>query len=165
MATHEELYAKACRVIPGGVDSPVRAFNAVGGTPIFVASGKGAYLTLADGRKVLDCCCSWGAMILGHADPGIVEAVSQAAARGTTFGIATPGEAELAERIGARIPFMDKGRLGNSGPEAGMTGLRLARRGAGGGPPATPGGPPRPPGRRGPPPPPGTQAPAGRGAA
>lgn len=127
MATHEELYAKACRVIPGGVDSPVRAFNAVGGTPIFVASGEGAYLTLADGRRVLDCCCSWGAMILGHADPGIVEAVSRAAARGTTFGIATPGEAELAERIVARIPFVDKVRLVNSGTEAVMTAIRLAR--------------------------------------
>ena len=125
--THEELYARACRVIPGGVDSPVRAFNAVGGTPIFVASGKGSHLTLADGREVVDCCCSWGAMILGHADPGIVEAVAQAAARGTTFGIATPAEAELAERIVAQIPFVDKVRLVNSGTEAVMTAIRLAR--------------------------------------
>lgn len=124
---HEELYARACRVIPGGVDSPVRAFNAVGGTPIFVASGKGARLTLADGREVIDCCCSWGAMILGHADPGIVEAVARAAAKGTTFGIATPAEAELAERLVAKIPFVDKVRLVNSGTEAVMTAIRLAR--------------------------------------
>ena len=124
---HEELYARACRVIPGGVDSPVRAFNAVGGTPVFVASGKGARLTLADGREVIDCCCSWGAMILGHADPGIVEAVARAAAKGTTFGIATPAEAELAERLVAKIPFVDKVRLVNSGTEAVMTAIRLAR--------------------------------------
>lgn len=127
MTTHKELYARACRVIPGGVDSPVRAFNAVGGTPVFVASGQGAWLTLADGRKVIDCCCSWGAMILGHADPGIVEAVAKAAAKGTTFGIATPAEAELAERIVARVPFIDKVRLVNSGTEAVMTAIRLAR--------------------------------------
>ena len=127
MTTHKELYARACRVIPGGVDSPVRAFNAVGGTPVFVASGRGAWLTLADGRKVIDCCCSWGAMILGHADPGIVEAVAKAAAKGTTFGIATPAEAELAERIVARVPFIDKVRLVNSGTEAVMTAIRLAR--------------------------------------
>lgn len=125
--THESLYAQACRVIPGGVDSPVRAFNAVGGTPIFVESAQGAHLRLADGRRVLDCCCSWGAMILGHADPGIVEAVSRAAARGTTFGIATPAEAQLAERLVARIPFIDKVRLVNSGTEAVMTAIRLAR--------------------------------------
>lgn len=124
---HEELYARACRVIPGGVDSPVRAFNAVGGTPVFVVSGKGARLTLADGREVIDCCCSWGAMILGHADPGIVEAVAKAAAKGTTFGIATPAEAELAERLVAKIPFVDKVRLVNSGTEAVMTAIRLAR--------------------------------------
>ena len=125
--THESLYARACAVIPGGVDSPVRAFNAVGGTPVFAVSGKGSRLTLADGREVLDCCCSWGAMILGHADPGVTRAVARAAERGTTFGIATPAEAELAERIVARIPFVDKVRLVNSGTEAVMTAIRLAR--------------------------------------
>ncbi len=125
--TLESLFARASAVIPGGVNSPVRAFNAVGGTPICVASGKGSHLTLTDGRELLDCCCSWGAMILGHADPGVTEAVARAAARGTTFGIGTPGEVELAERLVARIPFVDKIRLVNSGTEAVMTAIRLAR--------------------------------------
>ncbi len=124
---HENLFKRAQRVIPGGVNSPVRAFNAVGGTPIYVHSGKGAYLTLSDGRQVLDCCCSWGAMLLGHADPGVTEAVARAAACGTTFGISTPNEVKLAERLVAHIPFIDKIRLVNSGTEAVMTAIRLAR--------------------------------------
>lgn len=124
---HEVLFSRACRVIPGGVNSPVRAFNSVGGTPIYVASGKGSHLTLADGRDVLDCCCSWGAMILGHADPEVTEAVAVAAAQGTTFGINTPGEIDFAERLVAQIPFIDRIRLVNSGTEAVMTAVRLAR--------------------------------------
>lgn len=125
--THEDLYARACALIPGGVNSPVRAFNAVGGTPVFVASGKGAEITLADGRTLIDCCCSWGAMILGHASPLVTEAVTKAAASGTTFGIATPGEVELAERLIAASPRLERVRLVNSGTEAVMTAVRLAR--------------------------------------
>lgn len=125
--THEALYQRACSVIPGGVNSPVRAFNAVGGTPIFVKSGKGAEITLADGRTLIDCCCSWGAMILGHASPLVTEAVTKAAASGTTFGIGTPGEVDLAERLVAASPLLEKVRLVNSGTEAVMTAVRLAR--------------------------------------
>ncbi len=127
MTSHEDLYARALRVIPGGVNSPVRAFNAVGGTPIFVASGKGSRITLADGRECVDCCCSWGAMILGHADPGVTEAVARAAERGTTFGIATPGEVELAEWLVGHVPWIERVRLVNSGTEAVMAAVRLAR--------------------------------------
>ncbi len=127
MDTHAALYARACQVIPGGVNSPVRAFNAVGGTPIAVASGKGSHITLVDGRTLIDCCCSWGAMILGHADPAVTAAVTHAAAHGTTFGIGTPGEVALAERLVEAIPFIDKVRLVNSGTEAVMSAIRLAR--------------------------------------
>ena len=125
--THDQIYSRACTLIPGGVNSPVRAFNAVGGTPIFVTSGRGAEITLADGRTLIDCCCSWGAMILGHASPLVTEAVTKAAATGTTFGIATPGEVELAERLVAASPLLEKVRLVNSGTEAVMTAVRLAR--------------------------------------
>ncbi len=124
---HETLFARANRVIPGGVNSPVRAFNAVGGTPIFVTGGQGSHITLADGRELVDCCCSWGAMILGHAHPRVTETVAKASALGTTFGISTPGEIELAERLVSRIPFIDKVRLVNSGTEAVMSAIRLAR--------------------------------------
>lgn len=124
---HTELFTRANQVIPGGVNSPVRAFNSVGGTPIYVSRGKGAHLELADGRQLIDCCCSWGAMILGHADEGVTAAVSRAVASGTTFGINTPGEIELAERLVAASPLIDKVRLVNSGTEAVMTAIRLAR--------------------------------------
>src|SRR6202047_58136 len=105
--THDrsgELFARARTVIPGGVNSPVRAFGAVGGTPVFMTSGRGPYLTDVDGRTYVDLVCSWGPMILGHAHPEVLEAVTQAAARGTSFGTATPGEVELAEEIVARTP-------------------------------------------------------------
>ncbi len=125
--SHEALFKRANQVIPGGVNSPVRAFNAVGGTPIYVTEGKGARIRLADGRELLDCCCSWGAMILGHAHPAVTAAVTAAASRGTTFGISMPGEIELAERLVSRIPFIDKVRLVNSGTEAVMSAIRLAR--------------------------------------
>lgn len=127
MTSHEALYQRACRVIPGGVNSPVRAFNAVGGTPIYVASGKGSRIRLADGRELIDCCCSWGAMILGHADEGVTAAVARAAAAGTTFGINMPAEVALAEWLVAHIPFVDQIRLVNSGTEAVMSAIRLAR--------------------------------------
>jgi glutamate-1-semialdehyde 2,1-aminomutase len=124
---HNALRLRAEAVIPGGVNSPVRAFNAVGGMPIYVAAGQGSRITLADGRECIDCCCSWGAMILGHGDPEVAEAVHCAAMRGTTFGISTPGEVELAERLVDAIPSIEKVRLVNSGTEAVMTAIRLAR--------------------------------------
>lgn len=127
MSSHEALYARACGCIPGGVNSPVRAFNAVGGTPLYVTSGKGSHIFTADGRELIDCCCSWGAMILGHGHEVITEAVLAAARKGTTFGISTPAEVELAERIVAAVPFIEKMRCVNSGTEAVMTAIRLAR--------------------------------------
>lgn len=125
--THSELFQRACAVIPGGVNSPVRAFNAVGGTPLFITSGKGSRITTADGRTLIDCCCSWGAMILGHAAEVVTEAVAKAAEKGTTFGIATPGEIDLAERLVEASPLLESVRLVNSGTEAVMTAVRLAR--------------------------------------
>ncbi len=122
----EELFQRACAVIPGGVNSPVRAFGAVGGTPVFMASGHGPYLVDADGREYVDLVCSWGPLILGHAHPEVTAAVTAAAARGTSFGAATEAEVLLAEQIVARTP-VEKVRLVNSGTEATMTAVRLAR--------------------------------------
>jgi glutamate-1-semialdehyde 2,1-aminomutase len=122
-----ELFDRAGRVIPGGVNSPVRAFRAVGGTPRFMVSGRGPYLTDADGREYVDLVCSWGPMILGHAHPGVVEAVSTAAARGFSFGMPTEGEVALAEEIVSRVAPVDRVRLVNSGTEATMSAVRLAR--------------------------------------
>ena len=124
---HSRLFARARRVIPGGVNSPVRAFNGVGGVPIFVESGSGARVRTADGRLLDDYCCSWGAMILGHAHEEVVEATARAAAGGSTFGIATPREVEFAERLTSLVPGMDMVRLVSSGTEAVMTAVRLAR--------------------------------------
>ncbi len=121
-----ELFARASAVAPGGVNSPVRAFGSVGGTPVFMASGRGPYLTDVDGREYVDLVCSWGPMILGHAHPEVVDAVRHALALGTSFGTVTPGEVELAEELTARAP-VDKVRLVSSGTEATMTALRLAR--------------------------------------
>jgi len=121
-----ELFSRACGVIPGGVNSPVRAFGAVGGAPVFMASGRGPYLTDVDGRTYVDLVCSWGPMILGHAHPAVTAAVTQAAALGTSFGTATPGEVELAEEIVAAAP-VEKVRLVSSGTEATMSAVRLAR--------------------------------------
>jgi glutamate-1-semialdehyde 2,1-aminomutase len=121
-----ELFSRACAVIPGGVNSPVRAFGSVGGVPVFMDSGRGPYLTDVDGRTYVDLVCSWGPMILGHAYPAVTEAVQAAAAKGTSFGTATPGEVALAEEIVARTP-VEKVRLVNSGTEATMTAVRLAR--------------------------------------
>jgi glutamate-1-semialdehyde 2,1-aminomutase len=121
-----ELFARASALLPGGVNSPVRAFGAVGGTPVFMASGNGPYLTDVDGNTYVDLVCSWGPMILGHAHPAVVSAVQAAAARGTSFGTATAAEAELAGEIAARAP-VERLRLVNSGTEATMTALRLAR--------------------------------------
>jgi len=121
-----ELFRRANTLMPGGVNSPVRAFGAVGGTPPFMVSGSGAYLTDADGRRYVDLVCSWGPMLLGHAHPPVIEAVRAAAGRGTSFGAVTPGEVELAAEIVARTP-VQKVRLVSSGTEATMTALRLAR--------------------------------------
>ena len=122
-----DLFERARAVIPGGVDSPVRSFASVGGEPFFVASGQGATLTDRDGRVYLDYVQSWGASILGHAHPAVVEAVAKAAADGTSFGAPTEREVELAEAIVARVPSVDKVRLVSSGTEAAMTAVRLAR--------------------------------------
>jgi glutamate-1-semialdehyde 2,1-aminomutase len=121
-----DLYARACAVAPGGVNSPVRAFGAVGGTPVFMASGSGAYLTDTRGTSYVDLVCSWGPMILGHAHPAVTSALSQAIGRGTSFGTVTPGEIDLAEEIIGRMP-VEKIRLVSSGTEATMSALRLAR--------------------------------------
>src|SRR5882757_3200694 len=123
----DALFARARAVIPGGVNSPVRAFGAVGGTPRFMASGKGAYLFDVDGREYVDLVCSWGPLILGHAHPEVLAAVSAAAARGTSFGMPTEGEIELAEEIVARVPVVEQVRLVSSGTEATMSAVRLAR--------------------------------------
>jgi len=121
-----ELFARALAVTPGGVNSPVRAFGPVGGTPRFIERGAGAYLFDVDGRQYVDLVCSWGPMILGHAYPPVIAAVSEALVRGTSFGAATAGEVELAEEIIARAP-VEQVRLVNSGTEATMSALRLAR--------------------------------------
>ena len=122
-----DLFARAQRVTPGGVNSPVRAFGAVGGTPRFMAQGQGAYLTDADGRRYVDLVASWGPLILGHAHPAVVEAVTAAARRGLTFGTPTEGEVELAEEILRRMPPVEEVRLVNSGTEAVLSAVRLAR--------------------------------------
>ncbi len=122
----EELFRRGCAVTPGGVNSPVRAFGSVGGTPVFMASGQGPYLTDVDGREYVDLVCSWGPMILGHAYPAVIESVQRALSLGTSFGTATQGEVELAEELVARTP-VDKVRLVSSGTEATMAALRLAR--------------------------------------
>ena len=120
------LFDRACAVLPGGVNSPVRAFGAVGGTPVFMASGSGPYLTDTAGNSYVDLVCSWGPMILGHAHPAVTSALRQAIASGTSFGTVTVGEVELAEEIVARTP-VQKVRLVSSGTEATMSALRLAR--------------------------------------
>ena len=120
-------FERAKRVTPGGVNSPVRAFNGVGGTPLVIKGGKGSQVFAADGRTLTDYCCSWGAMILGHANAEVVSAVSAQAANGTTFGIVTEGEVLFAERLCSLVPGMEKVRAVNSGTEAVMSAVRLAR--------------------------------------
>ena len=127
MSRSDELFERARRVIPGGVNSPVRAYGAVGGTPPFVVRGEGSRIFDADGKEYLDYVQSWGAMLLGHAHPRVVEAVREAAALGSSFGAPTPGEVELAERLTAALPSMQKVRLVSSGTEATMSAVRLAR--------------------------------------
>ncbi|MBB2986161.1 glutamate-1-semialdehyde 2,1-aminomutase [Terracoccus luteus] len=121
------LLDRASRVIPGGVNSPVRAFRAVGGTPRFIASATGPWLTDADGNRYVDLICSWGPMILGHAHPSVLEAVKDAAAQGFSFGTPSENEVKLAEEIVSRVAPLEQVRLVNSGTEATMSALRLAR--------------------------------------
>src|SRR5690606_22827132 len=124
---NEELFARAQRVIPGGVNSPVRAFGSVGGTPYFVARGDGAYVWDMEGRRYIDLVQSYGAIIAGHAHPAIVEAVQQAAAGGTSYGAPTEREVLLAEEIRSRVPSCEMVRLVSSGTEATMSAVRVAR--------------------------------------
>ncbi|MDO5645832.1 MAG: glutamate-1-semialdehyde 2,1-aminomutase [Dermabacter sp.] len=121
------LFERAQRVIPGGVNSPVRAFRSVGGTPPYLVRGEGALLTDADGREFVDLVGSWGPMILGHADPRVVADVQEAASRSLSFGAPHVGEIELAEEVIAKIPAVQRVRMVNSGTEATMSALRLAR--------------------------------------
>ncbi|WP_390622510.1 glutamate-1-semialdehyde 2,1-aminomutase [Candidatus Laterigemmans baculatus] len=120
-------FDRACRLMPGGVNSPARAFGAVGGSPLFIERAEGPYLFDIDGRRYLDYIVSWGPMILGHAHPEVIAAITEAAARGTSFGAPTERESELAERIVAAVPSIDKVRLVNSGTEATMSAIRVAR--------------------------------------
>ncbi len=121
------LFERARKVIPGGVNSPVRAFRAVGGTPRFIARAEGAHLFDADGRRYVDCIGSWGPMILGHGHPAVLDAVRKAAADGLSFGAPTEREIELAEEILSLVPGLEQIRLVSSGTEAAMSALRLAR--------------------------------------
>jgi glutamate-1-semialdehyde 2,1-aminomutase len=122
-----ELFARSTALIPGGVNSPVRAFGAVGGTPRFITRAEGPYLFDADGNRLVDLVCGWGPVILGHAHPSIVAAITDAAGRGTGYGMPTQYELELVEEIVARIPTVAKLRLVSSGTEATMSAARLAR--------------------------------------
>ncbi|EPD85270.1 glutamate-1-semialdehyde-2,1-aminomutase [Microbacterium sp. oral taxon 186 str. F0373] len=125
--TNDALFTRARAVIPGGVDSPVRAYGSVGGTPRFLVEAAGAYVTDAEGRRYVDLVASWGPALLGHAHPQVVAAVQAAAARGLSFGAPTPAEAELVEEIVRRVPAVQKARLVSTGTEATMTAIRLAR--------------------------------------
>ena len=127
MSSNAELFARAQAVIPGGVNSPVRAFRAVGGTPRFIARAEGAYLYDAEGKRYVDYIGSWGPMILGHGHPAVVDAVQRALGEGFSFGAPTEREVELAEAILALVPSMEQVRLVSSGTEATMSAIRLAR--------------------------------------
>ncbi|HEV2685751.1 MAG TPA: glutamate-1-semialdehyde 2,1-aminomutase [Actinomycetota bacterium] len=127
MSRSDELFKRAQEAIPGGVNSPVRAFRAVGGTPRFIASALGARLTDVDGAELIDYVMSYGAILLGHADARVVEAVQRAAERGSSYGAPTEGEILLAERIAEAMPSIERLRLVSSGTEAAMSAVRLAR--------------------------------------
>ncbi|WP_424448920.1 glutamate-1-semialdehyde 2,1-aminomutase [Microbacterium arborescens] len=127
MSRNDDLFDRARAVIPGGVNSPVRAFGSVGGTPRFYVSASGAHVTDAEGRDYVDLVASWGPALVGHAHPEVIEAVVGAARRGLSFGASTPAETELAEEIRRRVPIAEKVRLVSTGTEATMTAIRLAR--------------------------------------
>ena len=126
-ATNQDWFDRALRVIPGGVDSPVRSFRSVGGTPYTVVRGEGAYVVDVEGRRYLDFVQSYGASLLGHAHPAVVSALTEAVALGTTFGAPTPGEVRLAELLCARVPGLEQVRFVSSGTEAVMSAVRLSR--------------------------------------
>src|SRR5579864_3119926 len=123
----QDAFARACRVIPGGVNSPARAFGAVGGQPLFIARGEGPYLCDLDGNQYLDYIGSWGPLILGHAPPRVVHAVEEAVRRGATFGAPTEAETQLADLIIDAMPSIEMVRMVSSGTEAAMSAIRLAR--------------------------------------
>ncbi len=127
MTRSEELFRRAQDILPGGVNSPVRAFKSVGGNPFFVASGAGARVTDVDGKSYIDYVCSWGPLILGHAPPSVIAAIRDAAERGWSYGAPCEAEVELAELVRARMPSVEMVRCVNSGTEATMAALRLAR--------------------------------------
>ncbi len=127
MSRSEELFERARKVVPGGVNSPVRAFGAVGGTPVFIASGKGARVRDADGRELIDFVASWGPLILGHAPAVVERAVAEALRAGTSFGAPTAAEVDLADDVRSFVPSMEMVRLVSSGTEACMSAVRLAR--------------------------------------
>ena len=122
-----ELYARALQYLPGGVNSPVRAMRSIGRDPIFIERGEGAELTDVDGNTYIDYVCSWGPLILGHADPEVIAAITEAAAAGTTYGAPTAGEVEIAEEVSRRFPSIEMLRMTSSGTEAAMSAIRLAR--------------------------------------
>jgi glutamate-1-semialdehyde 2,1-aminomutase len=121
------LYDEALRVLPGGVNSPVRAMGSIGRDPLFIAAGEGAEIVDVDGNRYVDWVCSWGPLVLGHADPDVVAAVVEAAHRGTSYGAPTEGEVRLAQEIAARVPSVEMVRMTSSGTEASMSTIRLAR--------------------------------------
>ncbi|MFT5889535.1 MAG: glutamate-1-semialdehyde 2,1-aminomutase, partial [Zhongshania sp.] len=127
MTSSEQLFERARQTIPGGVNSPVRAFKAVGGTPRFIDHAKGAYLFDVDGKKYIDYVLSWGPMLLGHAHPDVIATVTAQLQKGLSFGAPTAIETQLAEKICAIMPGMDMVRMVNSGTEATMSAIRLAR--------------------------------------
>jgi glutamate-1-semialdehyde 2,1-aminomutase len=121
------LYDEALQVLPGGVNSPVRAMGSIGRDPLFIAAGEGAEIIDADGNRYIDWVCSWGPLVLGHADPDVVAAVVEAARRGTSYGAPTEGEVRLAQEIAGRVPSVEMVRMTSSGTEASMSAIRLAR--------------------------------------
>ena len=127
MSQNEQLFNRAQKTIPGGVNSPVRAFRQVGGIPRFVARAEGPYFWDADGKRYVDLIMSWGPMIAGHANPEVVEAVQKAATQSFSYGAPTAGEIDLAERICELMPNIEQIRMVSSGTEATMSALRLAR--------------------------------------
>lgn len=127
MSRSKALFKASCKVFVGGVNSPVRAFKAVGGTPVFMRSGKGSRVTDADGKRYIDYCLSWGPLILGHSHPQVTSAAAEALRKGSTFGAPTEGELRLGEMIRTALPSMQRLRLTSSGTEAVMSALRVAR--------------------------------------
>src|SRR6476660_1448601 len=125
--TSEKLFAAASRILPGGVDSPVRAFKSVGGTPLFITRARGAQIEDADGNSYIDYVMSWGPLIHGHAPKGLLKALTQAASRGTSFGAPTELETRLAQRVAMLMPSMERVRFVSSGTEAARSAVRVAR--------------------------------------